>query len=64
MNKRQQAKQLLVHYFQKSNQDERYLWSWDNRSEIESMVDLMIDAAKDEMTSTMIKYFQKETKKE
>ena len=49
MDKRESAKKLLVHYFQKSNQDERYLWSWDNRSEIEHIVDLIIDAAKDEI---------------
>ena len=49
MDKREQAKKLLVHYFQKSNQDERYLWSWDNRSEIEHIVDLIIDAAKEEL---------------
>ena len=64
MDKRQEAKQLLTHYFTFVQAGSKVNWDYDNQSEIESIVDLIVDAAVDEMTSLMIKYFQKETEKE
>ncbi len=64
MDKRDSAKRLLIHYFKMCAKESGFTWDYDNESEISEIVDLIIDAAKDEMTSTMIKYFQSETEKE
>ncbi len=64
MDKREQAKNALRFYFRRCALATGILWDSDNDSEVEEIVDLIIDAAKDEMTSIMIKYFQSETERE
>ena len=49
MNKREQAKRLLVHYFRMCAKESGFTWDFDNESEIESIVDLIIDAVKEEL---------------
>lgn len=47
MNKRERVKIMLIHYFRISNRGNR--WDSDNDSEINELVDLLIDAAKEEI---------------
>ena len=49
MNKREQAKQLLTHYFRIAFAESGADLPWDCISELESIVDLIIDAAKEEI---------------
>lgn len=62
MDKRDSAKKLLVHYFKMCAKESGFTWDYDNESEISEIVDLIIDATKEEMTQIMIKYFQGESK--
>ena len=48
MDKRKHAKRLLIHYFIMARTG-AYHWDFDNISEIESIIGLIIDAAKDEI---------------
>ena len=61
MNKRKLAKQLLTHYIDLALGEDNKL-QFDSWAEVDSIVDLIIDAAKDEMMQIMIKYFQNEIK--
>lgn len=49
MNKRQDAKRNLVWYFQLMFEQTGTRFDGDNRAEIEDIVDLIIDAAKEEL---------------
>ncbi|MHA2277622.1 MAG: hypothetical protein ACXAC2_17720 [Candidatus Kariarchaeaceae archaeon] len=46
MNKREEAKRYMQHYFNLSTEKDL---DWDNIAEINSLVDLIIDAAKEEI---------------
>jgi len=49
MDKRELAKRLLSHYFSVAYAESGADLPWDSLSEIESIVDLIIDAAKEEI---------------
>jgi hypothetical protein len=56
MNKKEQAKQLLTHYFDIAIGEDNKL-QFDSWSEINSIVDLIVDAAKEEILHEDIKHF-------
>ena len=64
MNKRTYAKQLLTHYFRLAFAESGADLEYDCISEMDGIVDNIIDAAVEESTSIMIKYFQREVEKE
>ena len=51
-DKRAEAKRYMTHYFRKMAEASGMHWDSDNETEIENLVDLMVDAAKEEMTDT------------
>ena len=54
MNKRAYAKQLLIHYFIMCAKESGFYWDSDNVCEIEEIVDLIIDAAIEEIRKDLI----------
>lgn len=49
MNKREQAKRLMQHYMKMFAEKAGVHWDGDNTSEIDELIDALIDAAKEEI---------------
>lgn len=49
MNRRKQAKQLLVHYLTLALERAKVRVDWDNQAEIENIIDLIFDEIESQM---------------
>ena len=54
MNKREQAKGVLVWYFRRVWEESNLRFDYDSRTEIEEIVDLIIDATKEEIRAEIL----------
>lgn len=59
MGKREESKRYLKHYFRLLAEKAGVNWDSDNDAEIESAVDLIIDAAKEEQETEEKRYGRK-----
>lgn len=55
MDKKQKAKDLMIHYFSLIAREAGINWGYDNHAEIGAMVDLLFDAAVDEAVAQALR---------